>query len=177
MMPSSGSSLFAIMAVPMLRPVTHLTFFYAFCIPSVHFDRRNMGLSRVPGNRCVNNPSPSLPYCPQLWNMDGQAPPCLPQGSDAISSGSAGFLGPYTIPGAPPGDWESGAGVKDSPCEGPGDQGPTWGGCCPPEACCGPLGESVASSQVSQVAACVLLLPKRLHGQAPRSLPSLNFIC
>ena len=75
-MPSSGSPLFAIMAVPMLRPVTHLTFFYAFCIPSVHFDRRNMGLSRVPGNRCVNNPSPSLPYCPQLWNMDDS--PALP---------------------------------------------------------------------------------------------------
>ena len=176
MTPPSRSPLFAIMAVPTLRPGSHLTFFYAFCIPSDHFDKRNMGLSRVPGNRCMNNPSPSLPYCPQLWNMDDSHSPL--QGSDAVDSGRAGFLGPHTIPGASPSDWESSAGVKGSPCEELGEQGPTWEGCfCPPDAHCRALSKSVASSQVSLVAACVLLLPERLSGQAQRPLPTLNFVC
>lgn len=146
MTPPSGSPLFAIMAVPTLRPGSHLTFFYAFCILSDHFDRRNMGLSRVPRNRCMNNPSPSLPCCPQLWNM-ADSPALPPSRLQCRQFREVGFLGPHTIPGASPSDWESGVGVKGSPCEEPGDEGPTWEGCCcPPEACCGALSKSVASS-------------------------------
>ena len=63
------------MAVPTLRPGSHLTFFSAFCIPSDHFNRRNMGLSRVPGNRCMNNPSPSLPYLPTVVEYGWQPRP------------------------------------------------------------------------------------------------------
>ena len=124
MAPPSGSPRFAEKAEGwQLQPSVFILtsesppLFYALGILSDRFDKRNLGLSKVAGNGCMTNPSPSLPTA-HSGGMGMTGPPCLPQGSNATTSGSVSFLGHHSIPGASPGGWESGSGVKGQPLRG-----------------------------------------------------------
>lgn len=81
MAPLSGQPPFAIMAVPIFiltsesPPLRHV-----LGVLSDHYDKRNLALSTLAGDRCRNKPSPFLPCL--VWNdgMDETRPASLEAG-------------------------------------------------------------------------------------------------